>query len=494
MFSSIKQRLELLFQTQHDIISGKIIFDAEKKNFGFRLMEQLFPVSIDEIKGYPCVVYNKYSDSIKFGVKIIPLELKYDKDSHPCHIEHLLLQEFTNLVVNYESPHITFFFKEMPVNNKKKALTRFPLKSLRHDIFKESNILIAEFVPGGSIEEWFQEQPNISEKQWKYIVFSMAWTLLVLHEKYKFMHNDFHYGNILVDTSIDPLDKGLYQYNLVDENENTNINFNVINKGILPKMWDFEFANVYEKISGKEHCVKNEFFKSTDETIPHEFNPYYDLHCFLTSLLELNIPEKLENFIRSIYPDEVLPEQPEYDSQDYGSKESKKSRKTSSFSRNSSKNSSRKSLESSNDSCTSSCESSCKKSRKHSSSTSSSYTSDSSYTDEYVEEFYETDESSHDSSKNSDSDSDTYSNSSSESFRSDGSKIRTEYMLGDRMLNGTEKIFKLPKPIDILKSSYFADYRKSKTKEPTCIFKFKVEKKDKTVESEKFPLNEQAQV
>lgn len=66
----------------------------------------------------------------------------------------------------------------------------------------------------------------------------------------------------------------------------------------------------------------------------------------------------------------------------------------------------------------------------------------------------------------------------SETTYSDGSQFRTEYMLGDRMLNGTEKIFKLPTPFDIITSEYFSDYRKplSGNKVPDTVFSYTLEK------------------
>jgi hypothetical protein len=415
MFTTVSKRLNLLIETQKKIDDSKIKFDVETSNFGFKRMEQLYPVKIrDDIKGYPCIAYDKFSDSIKFGIKVIPLESRYREDSHPCRIEVTLIKEFTKLVRNYVTPHVTYFFKDMMVSNKKKSLTRFPLKSLRHDILKESKVLIAEYVPGGSIEEWIQEQPNITEKQWKYIVFSVAWTLLVLQNEYKFMHNDFHYGNILIDTSIDPTDSSFIKY-VLNKNGHEQTSFNVQNVGLLPKIWDFEFASTY----APNMTFQNEFFKSDEnenDSIPHEFNPYYDLHYFLVTLLDLDIPDRLRDFILDLYPEDVLP--PIGDHSDDSTMDS----------------------------------------------------------NDQDEEYYRTDESDCSGSETeTETETETYfdsetTNSSmtdsseidteTESYDSEESQIRTDYMYGPRLLNGTEKVFKLPTPLEILESSYFAEYRK----------------------------------
>ena len=79
------------------------------------------------------------------------------------------------------------------------------------------------------------------------------------------------------------------------------------------------------------------------------------------------------------------------------------------------------------------------------------------------------------------------------------SELRTEFMLGDRLLNGTEKKFDLPTPLDILNHEYFSDYRrpipatrkvlprgrgkpKNVTKPPVCVFSYVMPQK--TVEAQ----------
>ena len=241
MFFTISQKLQLLFEIDQKFKNGVIVFDPSQLHFGFKRMQQLYPVVDDEIKGYPCIAYNKLTDSIKYGVKIIPLELKFDLDNHPANIEIILLELFKQLVIDSVTPHITFYFKALNIPNTKKSVTMFPLKGQKKYIYKHCNILIAEYVPGGSIQEFVQEQPNLSDRQWKYIIFSMAWTLFILQSKYEFMHNDFHYGNILIDTTIDPLNKSYLQYQLILPDD-TQITYSIQNAGILAKLWDLEFA------------------------------------------------------------------------------------------------------------------------------------------------------------------------------------------------------------------------------------------------------------
>jgi hypothetical protein len=485
MFLTIGKRLDLFFDARKKIKDGLIKFDPSVKNFGFKRMDQLFPVVSDEIKGFPCLIYNKLSDTLKYGVKIIPMERRYDLEKHPSKVEGKLLEEFTNLVVDFVTPHITFYFDSFTVSNKKQSLTEYPLKKLRRDILPESIVLVSEYVPGGSIEEWIQEQVNITEKQWKYIIFSVAWTLLVLGDKYQFLHNDFHYGNILIDSSIDPMDKTIMTYSLTDD-KGTKYNFNIPNCGVLASFWDMEYGTVM-KDTERLPATPNDFFKHTEDNIPHEYNPYYDIHCFLTSIIELNIPDGLREFIHELYPKCVIP--PPYkgrsesrytSSTRFPSTDSRDSRVTCST-------------------CTGS-------------SNGRDYFDDEINTDNYYEYHYHTDEetsgSCNDDNENSDNmsicskcnknDGDiemengetkecVCSCSSGSDYSScdtncscERNEVRTEYMLGDRILNGTEKKLKLPTPLDIITHEYFANYLneekpKTRKKNANLVFSYTME-------------------
>lgn len=434
MVSKVRERLQLLIKTYKDVQQRRFVFNPDKPKFGLAKFEQLFPVDTDhEIKGYPCVAYNLMSDPVKFGIKVNPLENRYDEDKHPCRIEVTLLREFTkNCILTGASPHVTFYFTDMDVRNNKSAVTKFPLKYIRHDLHKISNVLVSEFVPGGSIEDYVQlVDPTV--EQWRYIIFSMAWTLTVLQDKYRFMHNDFHYGNILVDNSIDEDEPSWLSYRLVFPDKHA-LSFLSRSCGIIPKIWDFEFGNVYKGMP-----LTNNSFVGHDDCMPVEFNPYYDLHFFLTSLLELSVPKDIEKFIMSIYPPELIPERVDDHESD--------------------------------------C-STCSSASRYSSMSSISFDSNcaekaSSFEDHY----YLTDESDEsdcdsgtetESESESETESDTVSfSTSSQSSRHTGGRRglkRTEFLHGDRMINGAHLKFKgLPTPLSLLSHEFFSCYRKQPT-------------------------------
>lgn len=464
MFLTIKERLEILIQT----LNQKVSFNFDDTNLGFKKFDQLFPVVSDEIKSFPCVAYNKFSDPVKFGVKIIPRDNQFPEENHPSKVETTLLKEFTNLACEYVTPCITFYFADFLVNNKKAGLINFPLKALRHEIFRESSVLISEYVQGGSLEEFVNEQVNITEKQWKFIVFNVAWTLYVLGDRYGFLHNDFHYGNILIDTTIDPSDNSYCKYKLQSSvstgkgkkktvTYSTEKEFYLKNEGVLPCFWDFEFSETHKPWKTFE-SQKNIILEDDEESIPREYNPYFDLHSFMTSILDLNIPEGLRKVILEIYPRQVIPP-PRHEI-----------RKTtgghSSSHRNYVKGSEVISFGSHRVRDSLSYDT-------NSSESSRCYFEDEICSENYYDYHYRKDsdtlttvfsESESESESESGSGSESggskskCSRSRGSSDRHKSSRVQTEFLDGDRLFNDAHLKLKLPTPLELINHPYFADY------------------------------------
>lgn len=467
MYLTVRKRLELLINTEDKIRKRVLVLDPRRPQFGFRHMQQLFPVDFySEIKGVPTVAYNNHTDHMKFAIKIIPLENRYEKDVHPSHLEVTYLRELTGLVRNYHTPHIGYYFTHFEVKNNVKALTCFPLKEFRHELYKDSLILIAEFVSGGSLEEWIQtdETAVIADGVWKYIIFSVVWTMFILQDKYRLMHCDLHFGNILIDTCLNSQDKLPVEYRLqVDGKPRV---FHVPSLGVLPKIWDTEFAHTSnDSIKG----VYPNRFGAREDNIPNYFNPVYDLHCFLASLMELNIPTSVREFILSIYPPELIPDAPARRHRSFGDRSDDYS------SRGSESGSEEEGSEIAVDD------------------NFSLHSED--YTDEEREEsgtpsdevYWRTDETMDTSQHTEDADNmlvdeeDGSRTGSGDEEDSDGSQIRTEFLLGERMLNGSEtKFVGLPTPYSLLHHPYFDEYvvqphptqPGSKVKKPSVVFQW----------------------
>ena len=430
-------RLKYLNILKHEIKKKRILFDESKKFFGFDTMTQLIKVkNTSEIKGYPFLIYDNL---YRFGLKVIPVENKYEKSEHPSHLEFIILRYLTENMVNKKiSPHFVHFLGQFKVSNKVRALKHLNLKRLEveNQIRTHSNVVISEFVEGKSLDNWlhdtYEADKQISKEQWKIIVFQLIYTIHVMQAYYKLMHNDFHYGNILMDNTIK--EGGYYVYKI-----NKKVYY-IPNTGILPKLFDFEYAMVYSnKIEDTYpnkfivgHCVYDKKTHTStpnsdsdyedDNNVPCNFNRVYDLHYFLTSLLELFISEELFNWVIRMYPDEVIPPD---DSTTTTCSNSNSS--DSSDSSDSSKNSTK------SDGITDKMKN-LKISSKSSLTGSNSNTVDSSSSDT--------------------SDSTSSSNDSS----SKSSIDKSEYLKDGRLINGTETKFKLPVPLELLENEFFNEF------------------------------------
>ena len=467
-----KKKLKYLENIRHEIKKKRILFDESKERFGLDELSQLIKVkNTSEIKGYPFKgsksIYNKITRGINFGLKIVPIETKYDKIEHPCNLENLILKELTDNIINKNiSPHFTYYLGTQKVTNKSRALKMLNLKRLEieNKIRTHSNMLISEFVEGGSLDNWvfniYENDNEISDEQWCILVFQLIYTIAIIQHYYKMMHNDFHYGNILIDDSIIPGGYLVYEIN--------NKTYYIKNTGIIPKLFDFEFGMSYcNKI---KDCYPNKFiigpyeydknthktiideekikkqkeinrlqklndsisdsesdsnFELDDFNVPYNYNEVYDVHYFLTSLLDLYISQELYDWIISLYPREVMPED-----------ESSTDNSTDSSSNNSTDSSTDSSTDTSTDTSTDSSSDSSSESATESSTESSSRSS---------------------SLNKSDISSSNYirhKNKSTNSSNEDSQRSEV-YLHKGRLINGTENIFNLPSPIDLLNNKFF---------------------------------------
>jgi len=480
MYLTVKKRLDLLINTEDKIRKRVLVFDPKRSQFGFRHMQQMFPVDLaDEIKGIPTVAYNNHTDHMKFAIKVIPLENRYEREVHPSQLEVKYLKEFTGLVRNFNTPHIGYYFDHFQVQNNCKALTCFPLKEFRRELYKDTLVLVAEFVSGGSLEEWIQtdETAVIADGVWKYIIFSVIWTLYILQDKYRLVHADMHFGNILIDTCISTQDKGPLEYRLsVDGKDRV---FHVPSLGVLCKAWDCEFARAYKGMDG----VYPNRFGAKEDNIPNYFNPVYDLHCFLVSLLELNIPTSVKDFIQSVYPPELIPEPPARRHRSFGDRSESSSGYESDVSTASGSD-----IAVDDDFSLHSDDYSGDEHR---------HTGDSDEcfwkTDEAMDTSVHTEDGADDMNLDGEGSDGDYSDEED----SDGSQIRTEFLLGERMLNGTETKFPgLPTPYSLLHHPYFDEYlaqpaANGKVRKPSVSFKWET-KYDASLDASKTNVKAEA--
>ena len=436
--NSLSNKIKKLKDIRHEIKKKRIIFDENKEKFGLDEFSQLTKVkNTSEIKGYPFKGKKlKYSDT-RFGIKIVPIETKYEKHEHPCNLENLVLKELTDKLVNTNiSPHITYYLGTQKISNKSKALKMLNLKRLEVEdkIRTHSNMLISEFVEGGSLDNWvfdvYESDKEITDNQWKSIVFQLIYTIFIIQRYYKMMHNDFHYGNILIDNSVKG--SGYLVYDIDDKR------FYIKNTGIIPKLWDFEFCMVYSNnikdsyankfiIGSYEYDKKlhktiidnsdsDSALKSEDLNVPFNYNEVYDIHYFLTSLLDLYISQELFDWIIGLYPRELIPDE------------------ENSTSDNSNSTSDNSTSDNTTDNTTSD-------------NTTSDNTSDNSR-DSLIEKLSKLSVNGGKSLTRTDT---------LDTNASDSSLINNKYLSDGRLINGIEDMFTLPTPIDLIRHNFFEE-------------------------------------
>jgi hypothetical protein len=410
------QKQKHLNEIRHEIKKKRIIFDEGKEKFGMDELSQLMKVkNTSEVKGYPLRISK--GSTFKAALKIVPIETKYNKEEHPCNLEYIMLKELTDNIVNKNiSPHITHYLGAQKVSNKCRAIKHLNLKRLEIEdkIRTHSTMLISEYVEGGSLDNWifntYEDDEEIDDTTWRNIVFQLIYTLAVLQHYYKFMHNDFHYGNILVDNKIKSGGYFVYEIN--------GSKYYLPNTGVIPKIWDLEFAMAYSDnvkdgypnkfIVGphyydrKQHktIIDKEDEVEQDYNVPYNYNEVYDLHYVLTSLLDLYISQEIFDWIISIYPQELIPD-------DCSSK---------------------------SHSPASTYESKSSKSKSNESSESSELES-------------------------SDSNDQSSSDSSDDSSDLDSDLGESQYIDEGRLINGIERQFDLPTPLNLLKHHIFDKFK-----------------------------------
>lgn len=429
------KKIKCLQDIRHEIKKKRVLFDENKERFGLDELSQLTKVkNTSEVKGYPFrgsrKDYLKITKGINIGLKIVPIETKYDKREHPCNLENLVLKHLTEHIVNKNiSPHIAYYLGTQKVTNKSKALKMLNLKRLEVEekIRTHSNMLISEFVEGGSLDNWiyeiYEEDNEITDEQWKSIVFQLLYTIAIIQRYYRMMHNDFHYGNILIDDSIKPGGYLVYDIN--------GKRYYIKNTGVIPKLWDFEFCMVYsDKIPD---CYPNKFIlgpyqydkknhktivdpsvldepeEPEDINVPFNYNEFYDVHYFLTSLLDLYISQELYDWIIQLYPRELIPDE-----------------------------------ESSSSSTNISSETTT-------SETTTSETETTSDIDTTTSEIDTT---------TSETETETETDTNKSSDNTSHSSLESIYVAEGRLVNGVEEKFKLPSPIDLLNETFFESFTK----------------------------------
>lgn len=239
----------------------------------------------DEVKGFPFLYY--LDSKTPIVVKVYPCDIQLDNSLIDIGYMILFNDELLKTNVCPNIPYIYHYI--MNLDNKSKCLSNIPFKKIKksNEIKDYSHVVFCEYYPEQDIDVWDAEN-ELTIDHWKSIIFQVIITLAILQDKYQFMHNDLHPGNILIDNV---LPDTYFGYSFKGKK------YYVKNLGFIAKLWDFEFANIF-----------NENYAEYKNVIDYiDYNEAYDIHVFLKGLLQIeDFPQDLVHFIESLYPECLL--------------------------------------------------------------------------------------------------------------------------------------------------------------------------------------------
>ena len=259
---------------------------------------------------------------IKAIMKIMPIDMTLSLKSlktNPAIVETELLRMFTNdLIKKNVTPNIVAYYGSYDCSDATGLFKSFPYLSalIRMKKIKPTvKVMVAEYVNGGELAEFIEKVADLPTEVktalYRTIIFEIVYTLAVLQSKYKFGHNDLHLRNILMDTDIPS--GGFWSYNFQGKK------FYVPNLGLMPKIWDLDFATIFKSRGVLKGRIKNakvigyldtwgKMNNWKDYGIQDKFNSKYDIHMFLNGLwmAKENLTPDIVEFIEETIPKRFL--------------------------------------------------------------------------------------------------------------------------------------------------------------------------------------------
>lgn len=245
--------------------------------------------------------------------KCMPLTKNDDYLKHPLMHEQRFLKYFDQQFTMATLPQILAFFPFVGVFSD--ALTKLPLEIISDHIHGYCGVFIAvEY--WGNLWDFAQDEnmaKHLSVTAWKQIIFQVVYTLNTLQKDIGFQHNDLHAMNILIDI---PKDKSEIEkrYVLPKSKKSRKRKGTKQSHICFPdatfqvKLWDFETSICHTKSSAVPQPLKHNVNSGPAYCTPDYLCPFYDVHSFLMQVLEIEtLPTAVQEWITSLYPPELIP-------------------------------------------------------------------------------------------------------------------------------------------------------------------------------------------
>jgi len=287
----------------------------DKEKFGLSSCKIIKPSDLAAPEAKGCLLLGKNKDrskesSWKIVIKILPLhpDLPPDLDDSETYFQKTF---FNDLVKEDISPNFVEWIQTLPrIKYDAPCLKAMKLKQLQEifHIQDSFNILALEYIEGRDLDYYLHSRRMKGKKKmslmtWKCMLFQLMYTMAVLQDKYQFLHRDFHPGNILISEYPRPKQgnnkkkkkKQLIRFIF------RGIDFYIPDKGITPKIWDFEFSQT------KHRRCDAELTKDTYQNDDFTKDRYIDIHFFLRELLSIpDLPKEIRRWIKSLYKRPLL--------------------------------------------------------------------------------------------------------------------------------------------------------------------------------------------
>ena len=252
----------------------------------------------------------------KAAFRIMGISTHYpNDDSHPVNYEILLYKLTNKLVDNDITPHIMYLYRSMickfddVLGDYDQSITYRISDEIESDNLNEKiNIMVLEFAELGTINSFVKKKLK-KLVQFKVLFFQVI-SMLVTTQYHipNFIHGDIHNNNIVIKKDLlgyklDDLDSGPKKY----------IRYRIFEKdfyipftGFCAKVFDFDLSRCEQL---KNHKMKENFVLING--ITEEYNPVFDYHLFLNSLMydknsedNPNIPKEIFDFYKEQIPEE----------------------------------------------------------------------------------------------------------------------------------------------------------------------------------------------
>jgi serine/threonine protein kinase len=181
-------------------------------------------------------------------------------------------------------PHIVKMYDYTKCKVSSPLLQKFPVlvsNYMQGRYRRDFVVMLVEYIPESVSLNTFLESQYFAkhaskERVLKQIVFTVVYTLALLHDKFKLMHNDFHFENILVQFC------NVFTNPCTREYTFKNKLYTLGKQDVSVKFWDFEFSAMY-----RHPQIRNPWVSSggrQHDGVYDRFDPVSDSNRFLSIL------------------------------------------------------------------------------------------------------------------------------------------------------------------------------------------------------------------